>query len=103
MRPEEIYRQIAGFLVERHGRRLPVAAASRFDSDLGLSSMDVAALVARLQEGLGAPPAEAVAPTDLRTVGDLCDALGGGAGEAGDDPLAEARARAAARRGSRSS
>lgn len=103
MRPEEIYRQVARFVAERHGRKLPVTATCRFDSDLGLSSMDVATLVTRLQEEFGALPAEAVAHTDLRTVGDLCDVFGGGAGAASDDPLAEARARAAARRGSRRS
>lgn len=103
MRLDEVHREVGDFIEERYDHRRPVDGTSLFESDLGLSSLDVAALVARLQEKLGGSAGEPVAPTDLRTVGDLCTALGIGDGAAADDPLAGARARAAARRGSRGS
>ena len=98
--------EVSRFLEQRHGRRPSLAEGSRLEADLGLSSLDLAALMARLHDRLGRPPSPAVAHTELRTFGDLLSAVGRpdaapAAGDAADDPLARARARADARRRSR--
>ncbi len=85
----------------------PLEPAARLNADLGLSSLDLAQLVATLEVELDADPfAELVPITGVRTVGDLCDAyrrfLAGERAPADDDGLEAARARAAARRGRRS-
>ncbi|HLP42436.1 MAG TPA: acyl carrier protein [Fibrobacteria bacterium] len=70
---ERVIREIA----EHNGLDLPVLKEqSELVDDLGLSSLNVAALVANLEDALGVDPfqAEDVMITDIRTVGDLCSA-----------------------------
>ncbi len=97
--------EVDRLLEERHGERPPLSAASRLEADLGLSSLDVASLVVRIEERLGDSGPSAVAVSDLRTFGDLLSSLAGAPSSAGspDDSLMQARARAAARRRTRKS
>lgn len=85
-----------------------LAAADALEADLGLSSLDVTRLVAKVASDAGVDP-RAQAITDLRTVDDLCRLLRGlVAGDSGEDEAidalrarhAEARARRARRTGS---
>ena len=84
----------------------PAPPEARLNADLGLSSLDLAQLVATLEVELDADPfAELVAITSVRTVGDLCEAyrrsLAGEETPEEDAELEAARARAAARRARR--
>jgi acyl carrier protein len=69
-----IHRAIAE-IVERSGRTAPAFADSDLLVDTGLASLDLAALVARLERTWQVDPfLEAVAITEIRTIGDLCRA-----------------------------
>ena len=78
---------------------------SRLVDDLGLKSLDLARVVAKLELTLGVDPFARLVPiTSIRTVGDLCAAyakcLSPSAGDAADSPSADVLAgkvRAAAR------
>lgn len=103
-----VHEEVARVLADREGRPTELSAASRLGADLGLSSLDVAALVVRIEERLGGSGPSAVPVSDLRTFGDLCSSIGGSSSvaatrTAADDPLMRARARAEARRRTRKS
>jgi hypothetical protein len=72
---EEIVRQTITDLLKRNGKSLGL-----LDNDcpliaVGLTSLDLAALISMLERKLKADPfLEAVAITEMRTVGDLCHA-----------------------------
>ena len=60
-------------IVERSGRPAPVFGDDDLLADTGLASLDLAALIARLERVWRVDPfLEAVAITEIRTVGDLC-------------------------------
>jgi acyl carrier protein len=62
-------------IVERSGRTAPTFGDDDLLVDTGLASLDLAALVARLERVWRVDPfLEAVAITEIRTVGDLCRA-----------------------------
>ncbi len=62
-------------IVERSGRTAPAFDDDDLLVDTGLASLDLAALVARLERLWRVDPfIEAVAITEIRTVGDLCRA-----------------------------
>jgi acyl carrier protein len=62
-------------IVERSGRTAPEFGDDDLLVDTGLASLDLAALVARLERVWRVDPfLEAVAITEIRTVGDLCRA-----------------------------
>ena len=62
-------------IVERGGRPAPAFGDDDLLVDTGLASLDLAALVARLERTWRVDPfLEAVAITEIRTVGDLCRA-----------------------------
>lgn len=76
---------------------------ARLGDDVGLTSLDLAQLVALLEVELDADPFQALVPiTSVRTIGDLSDAytryLAGERVPADDGGLEEVAARAAARR-----
>jgi acyl carrier protein len=71
---QTVHRAIAE-IVERSGRTAPVFGDDDLLVDTGLASLDLAALVARLERVWRVDPfLEAVAITEIRTVGDLCRA-----------------------------
>jgi acyl carrier protein len=71
---QTVHRAIAE-IVERSGRTTPVFGDDDLLVDTGLASLDLAALVARLERVWRVDPfLEAVAITEIRTVGDLCRA-----------------------------
>ncbi|MBJ6760428.1 hypothetical protein JGU66_06610 [Myxococcaceae bacterium JPH2] len=88
----------------QEGKSKEVGHADRLGADLGLSSLDLAQLVASLEMRLKADPFQELVPiTSVRTVADLCgayekffsgDTSDGGASEA----LLESKRRAEARR-----
>ena len=62
-------------IVERSGRPVPAFDDNDLLVDTGLASLDLAALIARLERVWRVDPfLEAVAITEIRTVGDLCRA-----------------------------
>ncbi len=62
-------------IVERSGHTAPAFGDDDLLVDTGLASLDLAALVARLERVWRVDPfLEAVAITEIRTVGDLCRA-----------------------------
>jgi acyl carrier protein len=62
-------------IVERSRRTVPAFGDDDLLVDTGLASLDLAALVARLERVWRVDPfLEAVAITEIRTVGDLCRA-----------------------------
>ena len=62
-------------IVERSGRAAPAFGDDDLLVNTGLASLDLAALVARLERVWRVDPfLEAVAITEIRTVGDLCRA-----------------------------
>jgi acyl carrier protein len=71
---ETIHRIITE-IVERSGRPAPAFGDDDLLVDTGLASLDLAALIARLERVWRVDPfLEAVAITEIRTVGDLCRA-----------------------------
>ena len=71
----ETIRRVITEIVERSGRTAPAFGDDDLLVDTGLASLDLAALVARLERVWRVDPfLEAVAITEIRTVGDLCQA-----------------------------
>lgn len=71
----QIIRRVIAEIVERSGRAAPAFGDDDLLVDTGLASLDLAALVARLERVWRVDPfLEAVAITEIRTVGDLCRA-----------------------------
>jgi len=63
---------IKAVLAERNGGAITLSAADKLNEKLGLSSLDLAFLVAELEADLEIDPfAKLVAITSVRTVGDL--------------------------------
>jgi acyl carrier protein len=70
-----IHEEIRHILDERDEQMPDIANAALLYADLGLTSLDLAQLVAVLETQLQADPFEhLVAITEIRTVGDLCQA-----------------------------
>lgn len=66
---------ICGVVREQYPEVEEVRAEQGLVEDLGLKSLDLARIVAKLDTELGVDPfSEAVAITSIRTVGDLCEA-----------------------------
>jgi acyl carrier protein len=83
-----------------------VVSEDRLNADLGLTSLDLASLVAALEMKLQADPFQELVPiTSVRTVGDLEAAyvkyFSDPGREVQDEDLAKVRRRAEARRGGR--
>ncbi len=69
-----VHRTIAE-IVARSGRPVPKFGDDDLLVDTGLASLDLAAVVARLERVWGVDPfLEVLAITEIRTVGDLCRA-----------------------------
>jgi acyl carrier protein len=69
---ETIHRTIAE-IVARSGRKAPAFGDDDLLVDTGLASLDLAALIAKLEQVWKVDPfLEAVPITEIRTVGDLC-------------------------------
>lgn len=87
---------------QRGGEIVAITNQQRLAGDLGLRSLDLAQLVALLEINTGVDPFAAhVAITDVRTVGDLCDAYRVALGLQPSQPgfgLQAGQARAEARR-----
>jgi acyl carrier protein len=102
-----VLREVRGMLEERGTAHDEPAAADALEADLGLSSLDVIRLVAKVASALGVDPlARAGAITDIRTVDDLCrlsrGLVAGEASEKGEiDALRARRAEARERRARR--
>jgi acyl carrier protein len=80
-----------------------IGTEDRLNADLGMTSLDLASLVAALEMKLKADPFQELVPiTSIRTVGDLVAAyvkfFSKGQAGAEDEDLAEVRRRAEARR-----
>jgi acyl carrier protein len=72
---EEIVHRTIADLLKRNGKSLDVLDNDRPLVAVGLTSLDLAALISMLERKLKADPfLEAIAITDMRTVGDLCRA-----------------------------
>lgn len=98
---------IRGILSEKGSSKASAStgmtSASTLGNDLGLTSLDLAQLVASLEISLGADPFQDLVPiTSVRTVGDVCHAFErffSGERAASQDPaLQEIKRRADARR-----
>lgn len=103
-----VHDKIRAVLAERVGEVGSLSGADKLSATLGLSSLDLAFLVAELEAELGVDPfAKLVSITSVRSVGDLVQAYqqaffpelvrGGGA----DDAIATAVKRAQTRRARR--
>jgi acyl carrier protein len=109
--PEQIetvvHEKIRAVLLERFGQVRAFAGTDKLNATLGLSSLDLAFLVAELEAEFGVDPfAKAVSITNVRSVDDLvrayCDAIcGGDKLHAEDGDLAAAMQRAASRQARR--
>jgi acyl carrier protein len=82
-----------------------IGSEDRLNADLGLTSLDLAALVAALEMTLKADPFQELVPiTSVRTIGDLelayAKFFSGTGGGGQDEDLAKIRRRAEARRAS---
>ncbi len=97
--------EITRYLQECGKEPAALSDDDRLDGALGLSSMEVTALLTRMTARLGVPGAQQVVlETEIATIGDLrraCHAAIGGAPQTGRDDLAASRQRAAARRAGR--
>jgi len=96
--------QVGLLLDEKDLPMRDIAPEDRLNADLGLTSLDLASLVAALEMKLKADPFQEVVPiTSVRTIGDLeaayvkCFCNPGEGGQ--DEDLAQVRRRAEARRG----
>lgn len=95
--------QVALLLDEKDLPARDFGPDDRLNTDLGLTSLDLASLVAALEMKLKADPFQELVPiTSVRTIGDLEAAyvrfFSGTGTELEDDVLAEVRRRAEARR-----
>ncbi|MFZ5895447.1 MAG: hypothetical protein ACOY0T_30605 [Myxococcota bacterium] len=85
------------------GKPLPdITSQQRLGPDLGLTSLDLARLIACLELRLKADPFQELVPiTSVRSVGDVCQAyvkfFSGAKSDGSEDELEQARARARAR------
>src|SRR5262245_38792394 len=99
-----VHAEIHRALAQHDGVRAALTGDAQLTAGLGLTSMQVAGIAARLAVVVGADPfARSMALTDVRTVGDLCRAFAAAAsgalgGPGSPDELAAARRRAEARR-----
>ena len=80
---EEAIRLTIGDLLQRRGRPIPPLDEDDLLMATGLTSLDMAALVARLEQRWKVDPfLEAVPITEIRTIADLCrayrDVINGG-------------------------
>jgi len=102
--PEKIVHQVLlGIVQQKDAAVKQIANESRLTVELGLKSLEIARAVALLEMELGVDPfASLVAITDVRTVGDLCDAyrraLSTEEGAPQTGPIEASRQRAANRR-----
>ena len=109
--PEQIeavvHERIRAVLQERFAEVQAIGGADKLNATLGLSSLDLALLVAELESELGVDPfAKLVSITSVRTVDDLVRAyrgavFGDGKPQANDGDLASAMERASSRRARR--
>jgi acyl carrier protein len=109
--PEEIetvvHEKIRAVLLERSGQARAFGGTDKLNATLGLSSLDLAFLVAELEAEFGVDPfAKAVSITNVRSVDDLVRAyrdaiFGGDKPRAEDGDLAAAIQRAASRQARR--
>jgi acyl carrier protein len=109
--PEQIeavvHDRIRAVLEERFAPVQALGGADRLNATLGLSSLDLACLIAELEIELGVDPfAKLVSITSVRTVDDLVRAyrsaiLGDNNPQANDTDLASAMRRASSRRARR--
>ena len=99
--PEEIIHQVLlGIVQQKAPSVTKLANENRLTVELGLKSLEIARLVALLELELGVDPfAHLVAITDVRTVGDLCNAYRRAlSAEEGAPSAAEIRTKFATRR-----
>ena len=102
-----VHEKIRAILLERFGQVRAFGGTDKLNATLGLSSLDLAFLVAELEAEFGVDPfAKAVSITNVRSVDDLvrayCDAIfGGDKLHAQDGDLAVAVQRAARRQARR--
>lgn len=98
---------IRGIILEKAAGHAPKSVeltnTSTLGNDLGLTSLDLAQLVASLEINLGADPFQELVPiTSVRTVGDVCHAFerffAGEQVESEDAALLESKRRAEARK-----
>jgi len=93
-----VHAEILRTVEQRPGTPGALAGHELLTSGLGLTSLQVAGIAARLAEAVGADPFSSMALTEIRTVGDLCRALEAAAAGTGTGPeLRSARLRAEAR------
>jgi acyl carrier protein len=70
-----VHGRIRTLLAERNGNVGPLSGAEKLSATLGLSSLDLAFLVAELEAELGVDPFAKLIPiTSIRSVDDLVDA-----------------------------
>ena len=101
---ETVRDQVGLLLDEKDLPRRDILPEDRLNADLGLTSLDLASLVAALEMKLKADPFQELVPiTSIRTVGDLEAAyvkfFSDSELEVQDEELAKIRRRAEARRG----
>jgi acyl carrier protein len=103
---ETVQNQVGLLLDEKDLPRRDIVPEDRLNADLGLTSLDLASLVAALEMKLKADPFQELVPiTSIRTVGDLEAAYvkyfsgSDSEQEVQDEELAKIRRRAEARRG----
>ena len=100
-----VYAELARFLAASGRAAVPIARGERLIEGLGMTSFELAELVARLNAKLSADPFRTSrALTDVRTVEDLCRAYRGqpaGAPPGKQDELEASLKRAQARRANR--
>jgi acyl carrier protein len=72
---ETVHAVLFRIIQRRTGHIMKIQAGDRLTDELGLKSLDLAAVISVLELELGVDPfARLVAITDIRTVGDLCGA-----------------------------
>ena len=104
---EEHIRQILEEKATHDGELPAIGREDRLGAGLGLSSLDLAQLVATLEMRLKADPFQELVPiTSVRTVADLCGAYekffaGDNSDQGQEDALLESKRRAEARRNNR--
>lgn len=70
-----VHRKIRAVLEERSGESRPIRGVDKLNATLGLSSLDLAVVVAELEIELGADPFAKLVPiTSVRSVDDLVEA-----------------------------
>jgi acyl carrier protein len=70
-----VHEKITAILAERNSGKIKVSGADKLNATLGLTSLDLAFLVAELEAEIGVDPfLKLVSITSVRTVGDLVGA-----------------------------